>query len=171
MFGTLVKNIQEISFAVSSPTNSLSASSSSGSLARASAGPLDGLTILVCEDDRGNNDILVKTLRRLGCAAALTFADTSAMVAHVTANAAEYSSSDSLVILLDIKMPSQCEQGDEACIRLRNMGLKCRIIAVTGLKTRSHNVQYYLECGFCDVLFKPYSRKELVSAITGDSVF
>lgn len=66
------------------------------------------------------------------------------------------------VILMDIQMPEM--DGYEATTRLRNMGFKNPILAVTA-HTRKENLEHCLKVGCDDFVCKPINRTLLIQKI------
>jgi CheY-like chemotaxis protein len=123
------------------------------------------INIIVCEDDNIAKMLLVKTLDKIGINS-VTFFETADKLYEYIQNLK--SIDKRTLIILDIKMPEDSMQGDELCKILRNENRNCKIIAATGLKTKTYNLQAYLNDGFNDVLFKPYTRNELIEVINNN---
>ena len=57
--------------------------------------------------------------------------------------------------------------GPEACVAIRKMGFKGKIIAVTG-NTLSEDVDHFLSCGANVLIGKPLQVSNLVKVLTGE---
>ena len=119
---------------------------------------LDGLRILVVEDNATNRMIAVKMLESLG-ASAQTAEDGATGVAAASAGAFD-------LILMDIQMPGM--DGLEACRRIRSQGGPCAtapIIALTA-NVLAHQRDTYLAAGMDGVVGKPISPTALLTEIS-----
>jgi len=123
------------------------------------------LNIIVCEDDDLTKMLLVKTFNKLGISS-VTFFETADKLYEYIHNLKNID--NKVIIIMDIKMPENTLQGDELCKILRKEHINCKIIAATGLKTKTYNLQTYLEDGFNDVLFKPYTRNDLIEILNNN---
>jgi PAS domain S-box-containing protein len=119
---------------------------------------LDGLRVLVVEDNATNRMIAVKMLESLG-AVAQTASDGAAGVE--AAGAAVFD-----LILMDIQMPGM--DGMEACRRIRALAgppARTPIIALTA-NVLSHQRDTYLAAGMDGVVGKPVSPAALLAEIS-----
>lgn len=123
------------------------------------------INIIICEDDELNQLLLIKTLKKLGITS-ITFFETAEKLREYIQNLKKIDKKT--IIILDIKMPENTLQGDELCRILRKENINCSIIASTGLKTKTNSLQAYINDGFNDVLFKPYTRNELIEALNNN---
>ncbi len=118
---------------------------------------LDGLRILVVEDNATNRMIVTKLLERLGASVA-TAAD-----GLLGVEAATHGGFD--LILMDVQMPGI--DGLEAARRIRALGgavAATPIVALTA-NVLSHQRQAYLEAGMDGVVGKPISPASLLAEI------
>lgn len=123
------------------------------------------INVMICEDDEITQLLLVKMLKNIGVNSISFFDTAEKMKIHLD----NFKKMDEKTILiLDIKMPENTLQGDELCKILRNENIKCSIIASTGLKTRSYTTQSYIDDGFDDVLYKPYSKNDLIEVLNNN---
>ena len=123
------------------------------------------INIIVCEEDNVTKMLLVNTLDKIGINSVTFFETTDKLYEYIQ----NLKSIDkTTLIILDIRMPEDSMQGDELCKILRNENKNCKIIAATGLKTKAYNLQTYINDGFNDVLFKPYTRNELIEVINNN---
>ncbi|MFZ5670706.1 MAG: PAS domain S-box protein [Pseudomonadota bacterium] len=119
--------------------------------------PLEGLSILVVEDNATNRTIAVKMLQSLG-ADAETAGDGSAGVAAAALGAFD-------LILMDIQMPGM--DGMEATRRIRGLpgpAAETPIVALTA-NVLAHQRDTYLAAGMQGVVGKPISPAGLLSEI------
>ena len=118
---------------------------------------LEGLRILVVEDNSTNRMIATKLLENLG-ARVETAADGLLGVEAAARGAFD-------LILMDVQMPGI--DGLEACRRIRALGgavAKTPIVALTA-NVLSHQHQSYLEAGMDGVVGKPISPTALLTEI------
>ena len=118
---------------------------------------LDGLRILVVEDNATNRMIATKLLENLG-ASVETAAD-----GYLGVEAAERGSFD--MILMDVQMPGI--DGLEAARRIRSLGgaaAQTPIVALTA-NVLSHQQRRYLDAGMDGVVGKPISPGALIAEI------
>lgn len=121
------------------------------------AGPLEGLRVLIVEDNATNRMIAVRILESLG-ASARTACDGASGV-----EAASLAVFD--LILMDIQMPDM--DGLEACRRIRAQGgpsAATPIVALTA-NVLSHQRDTYLAAGMDGVVGKPVSPAALLAEI------
>lgn len=120
--------------------------------------PLEGLRVLVVEDNATNRMIAVKLLESLG-ASAQTATDGASGVAAAGAGVFD-------LILMDIQMPDM--DGLEACRRIRRQGgpgASTPIIALTA-NVLAHQRETYLAAGMDGVVGKPISPAALLAEIS-----
>ncbi|SPJ24169.1 Autoinducer 2 sensor kinase/phosphatase LuxQ [Palleronia abyssalis] len=115
---------------------------------------LDGMSILVAEDNRTNRFIVRSFLKDTG--ALLTEAENGAIAVEL----AQQTRFD--VILLDMRMPVM--DGETAFRRLRDEGISAPIIALTANAMPEHRARY-IEMGMNDYLSKPLSKKALLDVL------
>lgn len=124
------------------------------------------IDIIICEDDEISRMMLIKSLSSMGIKSISFFETTNKL--HDYIKNLKNINKDTLLIL-DIKMPKDCIQGDELCRILRKEKINARIIAATGMKTKTFDTSKYIDNdGFDDVLFKPYSKNELIEIINNN---
>ena len=121
------------------------------------AGRLDGLVILLAEDNAINRNMLAETLELMG-AVVWTASDGEEAVKLVTEQAPD-------VVLMDCQMPRM--DGLEACRRIRAgeaPGKHLPIIAVTAFATSNYRDEC-LHAGMDGYLSKPVTPKDLLATI------
>jgi signal transduction histidine kinase len=118
--------------------------------------PLQGLSVLVVDDNRVNRLVAVKSLEALGATAVAAESGADA-IAAVQASAFD-------LILMDINMPGM--DGMEATRRIRGLGSGATIpvIALTADVMR-HQHQAYLAAGMDGVVPKPFSPAQLLAEV------
>jgi signal transduction histidine kinase/CheY-like chemotaxis protein len=121
------------------------------------ATPLEGLRILVVDDNRINCLVAVKSLEALGAAAESVESGRAAI------EAVGRSAFD--LVLMDVNMPDM--DGLEATRRIRALGGSCAEIPVIALTAdvMSHQRLAYQKAGMDGVVPKPFSPAQLLSEI------
>ena len=121
------------------------------------ATPLDGLRILVVDDNRINCLVAVKSLEALG-AAAESVDSGQAAIAAVTRSAFD-------LVLMDVNMPEM--DGLEATRRIRALDHPCAEIPIIALTAdvMSHQRLRYQQAGMDGVVPKPFSPAQLLGEI------
>jgi DNA-binding response OmpR family regulator len=114
------------------------------------AGPGDGTSVLVVEDDRGIAEQLVRALQRGGY-----------QVDHVETGAAALGRRDPDVVLLDLELPDT--DGVHVCRQLRQRSAAA-IIVITAHGAETDRVTA-LDAGADDYLVKPFGLSELQARI------
>lgn len=128
-----------------------------------SGASLAGLRLLVAEDGRDNQRLIVHYLSRAGAAATIVENGLEAVAAAMK------STEDSMpfdAILMDMQMPEM--DGYAAARRLRLLGYEGRIIAVTA-HAMSGDRQECLQAGCDDYITKPIDRKQLVAMLAAST--
>jgi signal transduction histidine kinase/CheY-like chemotaxis protein len=125
--------------------------------AELSDAPLEGLRILIVDDNRTNRIVGMKTLEALGAGAETADSGEAAIAAM---SAAPYD-----LVLMDINMPGM--DGMEATRRIRLLGgpaAQTPIIALTA-DVMSHHTAAYRAAGMNGFVPKPFSPSELLAEI------
>jgi CheY-like chemotaxis protein len=115
---------------------------------------LKGIRILFVDDALDNRELVVRMLGRAEAEVELACNGVEGVQKGL--------SGDYNVILMDIQMPEM--DGYEATTRLRNMGFKNPILAVTA-HTRQENLEHCLAVGCDDFVCKPINRTLLIQKI------
>jgi len=119
----------------------------------ASSGNLEGLKVLVAEDNKVNQVVAMRMLRKLGCEAELA-SDGESVASSVEANSFD-------IVLMDVHMP--VVDGLEATRRIRRMpaARSCvPIVALTASATQENRAEC-LAAGMNDCLSKPIEIQAL----------
>jgi signal transduction histidine kinase/ActR/RegA family two-component response regulator len=123
-----------------------------------SATPLEGLRVLVVDDNRINRIVAVKSLEALGAEAEAVDSGQAAI------DAVGQSAFD--LVLMDVNMPEM--DGLEATRRIRALPYAAvaaiPIVALTA-DVMSHQHKAYMQAGMDGVVPKPFSPSQLISAI------
>lgn len=130
--------------------------SSSGSLMGKSAPRLDGVRVLVVDDEDDARELMTAVLRQRG-ALVSTASDVASALRAFDADAPD-------VVLSDIAMPDR--GGGELIRELRKRSARCTYVAVSGYASAA-DVGRALAAGFDQHLAKPVSPGELVDAVAG----
>jgi signal transduction histidine kinase/CheY-like chemotaxis protein len=122
-----------------------------------SAIPLEGLRVLVVDDNRINRIVAVKTLEALGAEAEAVDSGQAAI------EAVGQSAFD--LVLMDVNMPEM--DGLEATRRIRALPSAVAAIPIIALTAdvMSHQHKAYLKVGMDGVVPKPFSPTQLINAI------
>jgi len=107
-------------------------------------------SILIADDDFLNFELLKLILRNTNVSIT-HFTDGQAVIDHINGN------NNCDIIIMDIQMPIL--DGISATIKLREMGVKAPIVALTALNTISEKSKYE-KYGFNEIVEKPV-RKEM----------
>ena len=119
--------------------------------------PLEGLRILIVDDNRTNRIVGMKTLQALGADAETADSGEAAIAAMTTA---AYD-----LVLMDINMPGM--DGMEATRRIRQLGgapAQTPIVALTA-DVMSHHTAAYRAAGMNGFVPKPFSPSELLAEV------
>src|SRR5262249_16052185 len=117
------------------------------------AGGLAGKKILVVDDSGDNLTLVDMYLRPLGAELILVDSGYKAME--------EVRQTDFDLVLMDIQMPDM--DGEETAAKIREMGFKMPIVALTAHAMRADQ-DHYRAAGINQVLTKPIKQTVLVSA-------
>jgi len=122
-----------------------------------SATPLQGLRVLVVDDNRINRIVAVKSLEALGAEAVAVDSGAEAI------EAVQQSAFD--LVLMDVNMPEM--DGLEATRRIRALNTVVAAIPIIALTAdiMSHQHTAYMKAGMDGVAPKPFSPAQLVAAI------
>lgn len=115
---------------------------------------LQGLRILVAEDNRVNQMVIKKMLEHVGCYVHIV-SDGVEAVAHNLHNID--------IVLLDIHMPNM--DGIKACQLIKQKQQTIPIIAVTASVLKG-DIEHYKTIGFDDVVKKPIEKTELYDKLS-----
>jgi DNA-binding response OmpR family regulator len=116
---------------------------------------LQGVTVLVVDDDADTRKSMARILRLAGAEVSVTSSVEGALQL-LEANRWD-------VVVTDIGMPLL--SGYDLIRRARHGGHRVPMIAVTGFDTPEHRLQVFLH-GFACHLTKPFNSEELVAAVS-----
>ncbi|MEP2718868.1 response regulator [Pseudophaeobacter sp.] len=128
-------------------------------LLRAEINPLDGLKVLVAEDNKTNQLVVKKMLARTG--ADIFFAANGQLAVEA------FQKTDFDLVLMDLSMPVL--GGLEATRQIRQYeqevkGAACRIIALTA-NAQPSDAEACYEVGMNDFISKPFRKQDLISRL------
>jgi len=112
--------------------------------------------ILICEDNRLNQQLICEHLSRVGIKTVL--ANNGKEGVDIMAARMKSGEKPFDLILMDVFMPVM--SGLEAATEMLNMGVKTPIIALTA-NVMPHDIEHYKEIGMSDHLGKPFTSQEL----------
>jgi CheY-like chemotaxis protein len=141
-------------FEIAAPAAETAAAATHADLAQT---PLEGLRILIVDDNRTNRIVGLKTLQALGADAETADSGEAAIEAMKTA---PYD-----LVLMDINMPGM--DGMEATRRIRQLGgalAQTPIIALTA-DAMSHHAAAYRAAGMNGFVPKPFSPTDLLAEV------
>ena len=122
-----------------------------------SSTPLEGLRVLVVDDNRINRIVAVKSLEALGAEAEAVDSGLASI------EAVQQSAFD--LVLMDVNMPEM--DGLEATRRIRALPGAIAAIPIVALTAdvMSHQHKAYMKAGMDGVVAKPFSPAQLISAV------